>query len=149
MVLVESAVQDLPDQVPLLSRFDHLMKVIRTTRIVLTWSPLLPMAFLGLTALFAVRTWRSLLRWWGYPLLAAGLGTLLLSLLVSPVVYSLLTLLIFPNLPVNMVPEAFDLLAGIIEGVSKGLAQPIQYQSAFLSLLGLGMVLGEKFSRPK
>lgn len=147
--LVESAVQDIPDQVSLLSRFDSLMKVIRTTRFVLTWSPLLPLVFLGLTSLIAVRTWRNLLRWWGYPLLAAGIGTLVISLLVSPAVYSILTMLIFPNLPVNLVPEAIDLIAGTLAGVSKGLTQPIQYQSAILSLIGLGMILGEKISRLK
>jgi hypothetical protein len=125
------------------------MKAIRTARIVLTWSPLIPLAFLGLTTLSAVRTWRNLLQWWGYPLLAAGLGTLVISLLVSPAVYSLLTMLIFPNLPVNLVPEAVDLIAGTLAGVSRGLSQPIQYQSAMLGLVGLGMVLGEKISRPK
>ena len=147
--LVESAVQDIPDQIELTSRFESLINAIRTTRIVLTWSPLLPLVFLGLTTLIAVRTWRSLLRWWGYPILAAGVGTLIISLLVSPAVYSILTMLIFPNLPVSLVPEAIDLIAGTLAGVSKGLTQPIQYQSAILSLLGLGMVLGEKFSRPK
>jgi hypothetical protein len=149
LYLVESAVQDIPDQVSLFSKFDRLMKAIRTARIVLTWSPLIPLAFLGLTTLSAVRTWRNLLQWWGYPLLAAGLGTLVISLLVSPAVYSLLTMLIFPNLPVNLVPEAVDLIAGTLAGVSRGLSQPIQYQSAMLGLVGLGMVLGEKISRPK
>ena len=149
LYLVESAVQDIPDQVSLISKFDRLMKAIRTARIVLTWSPLFPIVFLGLTTLMAVRTWRNLLRWWGYPLLAAGISTLVISLLVSPAVYSLLFMFIFPNLPVTIVPEAVDLIAGTLAGVSKGLAQPIQYQSAILSLVGLGMVLGERFSRPK
>jgi hypothetical protein len=147
--LVESAVQDIPDQLSPISRLGNLMKVLRTTRMVMNWSPLLPLIFLGLTTLIAVRTWRSLLRWWGYPLLAAGLGTLIISLVVSPAVYSLLTLLIFPNLPINIVPEAIDLISGTLAGVSKGLTQPIQYQSAILSLIGLGMVLGERISRPK
>lgn len=146
--LFESAVQDIPDQISFASRFESLINAIRTARNVMTWSPLLPLVFLVVTTLIVVRTWRDLLRWWGYPLLAAGIGTLIISLLVSPAVYSILTLLIFPNLPVNLVPEAIDLIAGILAGVSKGLTQPIQYQSAILSLLGLGMILGEKFSRP-
>jgi hypothetical protein len=149
LYLVESAVQDIPDQVSLLSRFDSLLNTIRTARIVLTWSPLLPMIFLVLTTLIVVRTWRDLMRWWGYPLLAAGIGTLIISLLVSPVIYSLITMLIFPNLPMNLVPEAIDLIAGTLAGVTMGLAQPIQIQSAILGLLGLGMILGEKISRPK
>jgi hypothetical protein len=149
IILVESAVQDIPDQVSLISRIDSLMKAIRTARTVLTWSPLLPLAFLVLTSLIVVRTWRDLMRWWGYPLLAAGIGSLIISLLVSPVVYSVITRLIFPNLPINLVPEAIDLIAGTFAGVTKGLAQPIQIQSAILGLLGLGMILGEKISRPK
>ena len=46
--LVESAVQDIPDQVSLISRFESLISAIRTARIVLTWSPLIPLVFLGL-----------------------------------------------------------------------------------------------------
>ena len=53
-------------------------------------------------------------------------------------------MLIFPNLPVNIVPEAIDLIAGTLAGVSKGLTQPIQYQSAILGLIGIGNDSGRK-----
>jgi hypothetical protein len=149
MIIVESALQGIPDQVSIVSRFESLLNFLRTARTVMEWSPLLPLIFLGLTTLIAVRTWRSLMRWWGYPMLAAGLVTLAISLAISPIVYSLLTMLVFPNLPVNIVQEAVDLIAGTLAGVSQGLTQPIQLQSTILSFIGIGMVLGEKFSRPK
>jgi hypothetical protein len=58
-------------------------------------------------------------------------------------------MLIFPNLPVNLVPEVVDLIADILSEVTRGLALPIQFQAAILSLLGLGMTIGEKLTRPK
>jgi hypothetical protein len=38
---------------------------------------LLPLSALGLITALAVRSWTQLLRWWGVPMLAGGLGTFL------------------------------------------------------------------------
>jgi hypothetical protein len=146
---LESAVQGLPDQIKVFSAVGEIAKTIRTARALMNWSPLLPLFFLGLTTFLAVRSWRSLLIWWGYPLLISGLFTLVISLLVSPAVFASFSMLIFPNLPVNLVPEVIDLISDVLSEVTRGLALPIQSQAAILSLIGLGMVIGEKLTRPK
>jgi hypothetical protein len=148
-MVLDSAVQSLPDQINVFPTVGEITKTIRTARAVMNWSPLIPLFFLSLTTLLAVRSWRSFLIWWGYPLLISGLFTLVISLLVSPAVYASFSMLIFPNLPVNLVPEVIDLISDVLSAVTRGLALPIQFQAALLSLTGLGMVIGEKLTRPK
>lgn len=148
-LVLESAVQDLPDQITVFSAVGEIAKTIRTARAVMNWSPLLPLFFIGLTTFLAVRSWRSFLIWWGYPLLISGLFTLVISLLVSPAVYASFSMLVFPNLPVNLVPEVVDLISDVLSDVTRGLALPIEFQAAILGLVGLGMVIGEKLTRPK
>jgi hypothetical protein len=43
---------------------------------------MIPIAFLGLIMVFAVRSWREVMQWWGIPLLAAAILTLLGAFLV-------------------------------------------------------------------
>jgi hypothetical protein len=43
---------------------------------------MLPIASLGLIMVFAVRSWREVMQWWGFPLLAAAILTLLGAFLV-------------------------------------------------------------------
>lgn len=148
-LIVDAAIQGLPDQIPLSSGFENVLNILRITRAVMSWSLLLPIFFLGLTAALAVRSWRSLLRWWGIPLLASGLTALVISLTASTVFYELLRGFIFPNLPANLVPEAIKLISDVFSSVVYGLVRPIQIQSAVIALVGLVMVVAERISRPK
>jgi hypothetical protein len=148
-LMVDAAIQSLPDQIPFSSSLGNALKVLRITRAAMSWSILLPILFLGLTTVLAVRSWRSLLRWWGIPLLASGLTALVISLAVSPMIYGLLSAFILPHLPWNLVPEATQLISDVLSTVSEGLVRPIQIQSLVISLIGLVMVIGEKISRPK
>lgn len=148
-VMLDSAIQGMPDNIQVASALGGLLNTLRIARLLMNLSPLLPLLFLGLTTFFAVRSWRSLLRWWGMPLLASGVVTLIASVMVSPVVFSMFTLLILPSLPATIVPEAVKLISDVFAEVSQGLASPIQIQSAIISLMGLAMVLGEKLTRSK
>ncbi len=58
---------------------------LRTIRLGARLSPLIPVALLWLVALFAVRSWRGLMRWWGIPLLLAGLIGAALAVAFLPV----------------------------------------------------------------
>jgi len=147
--MVNAALQGLPDRVQLSAKFVNLLSMLRTARMILNWSPLLPLLFLGLTTAFAVRSWPSLLRWWGIPLLASGLATLVISLVIDPAVYTVLGYLILPRLPVNLVPEAGQFISDVLSTVARGMVRPIQYQSAAISAIGLAMVLYEWLSKPK
>jgi len=147
--MVNSAVQGLPDQIPLPAELKGTLNRLRIVRTAMSWSWLLPLLFLGLTTAFAVRSWRSLLLWWGIPLLVSGLVALVISLVAGPMVSGLMGVFILPNLPVNLVPEAIKLISDLFSSVALGLVKPIQIQSAMLSLIGVTMIVGERISRPK
>jgi hypothetical protein len=148
-LMMDAAIQGLPDQIPLSSGFVNSLNSLRIIRIALNWSFVLPLIFLGLTTVLAVRSWRSLLQWWGIPLLVSGLTALVISLTASPIFYELLTGFLFPNLPANLVPEAITLISDVLSSVVNGLVRPIQIQSAVIGLIGLVMVVGERISRAK
>jgi hypothetical protein len=58
---------------------------IRSIRLLLRFSPLLPFLFLGLLTLFGVRSLKGLLLWWGIPIGIVGLSALALALLGLPI----------------------------------------------------------------
>jgi hypothetical protein len=148
-LLFDSAIQGLPDQIPFSKDIRTLINTLQVTRFLLNWSFLIPLIFLGLTTAFAVRTWRALLQWWGYPFLSAGLITLLISLMVSPLIYASLTYLLLPRFFPALVPEVIKLFSDMFASTVQGITRPIQIQSLLLSLGGLVMVLGEKLTRKK
>jgi hypothetical protein len=148
-LMVDAAIQGLPDQVTIASGLVDLVTTIRMARVIMNLSPLLPLLFLGLTAGFAMNARRNLLRWWGIPLLVSGLVALVISLVISPMIYSMLIFLILPRLSGNLVPTAVQLISDVFSTVAQGIVKPIQYQSAVISLVGLVMVIGEWLSKPK
>lgn len=148
-LMVDAAIQGLPEQLKLTSGLENLISTIRISRAVMNWSPLLPLLFLGLTTAFAVRSWRSLLKWWGFPLLVSGLVGLVISLVIGPSVYAMLSYVILPRLPGSLVPSAIQLISDMFSTVAHGIVKPIQIQSLVLSLIGLAMVIGDWLTKPK
>jgi hypothetical protein len=61
------------------------IKNLRRINTLVSWSPLLPLALIILVTIFAVRTFKDLLQWWGGMLLTAGLISLILSLVLFPI----------------------------------------------------------------
>lgn len=147
-LMVDSVIDGLPEQVRIPVSLEKLAATLRFTRTIMNWSPLLPFLFLGLTTALAVRSWRSILRWWGIPLLVSGLVALVVSLVIGPTVYAMLGYLILPRLPGNLVQPAIQLISDVLSTVAQGIVKPIQYQSAAISLIGLTMVIGEKLIKP-
>jgi hypothetical protein len=148
-LLVDETIKGLPEQFQVTAGLQNVIDTIRFARGVMNWSPLFPLLFLGLTTALVVRSWRSLLRWWGIPLLISGLAALIISLAMGPSVHTFMGYLILPNLPGNLVPSAVQLIADVFATVAQGIVKPTQYQSAIISLIGLMMVLGERLSRQK
>ena len=60
------------------------IQTLRRTNTAILWGPVLPLIFLFLVTIFAVRSLNDFLLWWGGSLLAAGLISLILSLSLFP-----------------------------------------------------------------
>jgi hypothetical protein len=61
------------------------IKTLRRTNTIISWSLVLPLLLIILMTIFAVRSLRDFLRWWGGTFLTAGLISLILSLFLFPI----------------------------------------------------------------
>lgn len=60
------------------------LQTLRQINTLVTWSPLLPIAFLFIMTLLAVRSLRDFMTWWGSTLFTAGIISLILSFFIFP-----------------------------------------------------------------
>jgi len=100
---LSSAVDRVPDQVtvslpealldnsssgrspdPNQAAIPEIIQTLRRTNTAILWGPVLPLVFLFLVTILAVRSLNDFLFWWGGSLLAAGLISLILSLSLFP-----------------------------------------------------------------
>ena len=149
----------LPDQVVLISSnpaqgstagnptANSLATSVRNARLIMRLSPDLPLGFLLLISLLAIRTPKNWLRWWGIPLcvmgLVASLGVLVLSTSFERI-WTVDFAPIFPSgLSLGLIALGHDLLRAVFQAWLDGLL----LTCIFYCLLGLGMSIGSIFVR--
>ncbi|HET9587428.1 MAG TPA: hypothetical protein VFO91_01445, partial [Anaerolineales bacterium] len=137
VVLIQSAASDGPDG------------MIRAARSWLRFGPLLPLALLLLVTVFAVRSVRGWLRWWGIPLLSAGLIGLGIGIAVRP----LLDWAWF-NGPASSLSFIFPSVVGelgyaISHSLAGELGQQIMLIASLITVLGLAAVFLTSRMGPK
>ena len=118
------------------------MQIVRLT---LRLSPLIAVGLLLLVTIFAVRSLKGWLHWWGIPLLISGIIGLIIGVITMPIIRLSLDVLLFGQLPPEVssgVSElGFDLLTSVIHGIS----ETIVLQALIIAILGLGMTIGAVF----
>lgn len=141
---LQTAAAGIPDTVTLIrpdaEKLQDPLRVLRTLRGVLRFSPLLPLGLLLLIILFAVRDAKGWLLWWGIPILIGGL----LGLAAAGSI-GLLTDWAFINYAVPRIPPVLpasvqELTRGLIDSALAGVSKPIAIQSAILGLVGMLML---------
>lgn len=157
---LDQVVADLPEEAklggePINSRSDQtrdsdhpqVEPIVSARRVVsyLRLSPLVPIVFLTLIAIFAVRSLKDLLRWWGVPLAVAGLGALGLSLLSTPLFDWMLATFVEGRIPGYFSPEIVDLGFDIARYSLGNLRTSLAIQSGVLALVGMAMTIGSGF----
>ncbi len=151
---LRSAAVGIPNQVILISSrtsgtaaSNNLQRNFRLARIIMRWSPLLPLlCLLGIT-IFTVRSLIGWLRWWGIPLLlAGGLGASLAwgSLPVFGLTFTNFLAKKFPpSLPDLVASTILDLLRTVLQNLVK----PIGLEALALAGIGLVMVVAAALLR--
>lgn len=139
--------QSLPQEKVYLSRenTDEALEQTQARRILMRLSPLVPLFLLSIITMVAVRSTKSWLQWWGYPLLISGGIGLLLSFLTKPLMQAFFDTRILNEssggVSANMLELVYDLFAAITDAFTQ--------QSALLAfysaLLGLIMLVGVFF----
>lgn len=122
---------------------------LRRIRTYMRISPLLPAVFLILIAVFAVRSFRDLLRLWGIPFLVTGMIVLAISLLSMPIFNWLLRTYVQGKIPgyfsLEMVDLGFDIGRSMIRNYVKTLA----IQGGVIALVGIMMSIASNFIKPQ
>jgi hypothetical protein len=144
--VMDNFINGLPGEVQLFNNKLDIEKIamqFRIMRIVFRWSFIVPLIAFIVLSLLAIRKWRDILLWWGLPILAGGLMALVASALAAPLTEIIIRNILLPVLPINLVPQAMDLIANVIAEVASGVTAPIILQALFFTVAGAGLVATE------
>jgi hypothetical protein len=122
---------------------------LRRIRTYMRISPLVPLTFLILIAVFAVRSFRDLLRWWGIPLLITGLIVLIFSLLSVPLFDWSLRTYVEERIPGYFSSEFVGLGLEIGRAIMRSYVKTITIQSAVLVTVGVMAIICSAFIQPR
>ena len=114
-------------------------QILQIGRWIVRLSPILCVVILILVTLLVVRSWRGFLRWWGLPILAAGI-CVLLTAIVMWVGLDVLISLGRENLPASISPGVYDTGAGILVYIAHRYALVAGGEGIVLGFVGLGLV---------
>lgn len=128
----------IPDQI----------QTLRTTRKAISMSPMVPLLFIFLVTVFAVRSLRDFLLWWGISFLSAGLITLILAISVLPLRYWAFINIFPPDRNALLWFSTFLIDLGfedIIREMTSELIMSIIIPAGLISLFGFLLLLGLLF----
>jgi hypothetical protein len=131
----------LPDQVQIISAplINDPRQRLQSARLLMRWSPLLPFFFLFGLTVFAVRSLKDWLNWWGLPLLITGFIAFALGILGTPifgrVFQRLLATQMSGVLPLPLLGYGSDLASAMIQA----LFAPVIGVGLGLTVIGAGM----------
>jgi hypothetical protein len=114
---------------------------LNTVRSAIKLSPFLPVLLLLAVTIFAVRSLVDWLAWWGWPFMIAGVGSVLIGFIGSPLVGWILQLLILSQGTLPIPPVLASSIAETTSAVARQILVPVMVQGAILGFLGLGMAI--------
>lgn len=123
---------------------------IRMVRVLAQWGWILPLSLLGLIMALVIRSWRSLSRWWGIPLLLGGLLSFLLLIVgIAVARRGLATALATGSMP----GTAGRLIQLVGSGLVSEVSRRLFWHSLVLTfgaglVLALGLFVGRKKPSP-
>ncbi|RPI33660.1 MAG: hypothetical protein EHM70_05315 [Chloroflexota bacterium] len=102
---------------------------------------LAPIFLILLVTVFAVRSFKGLLLWWGIPILAAGLAGILLALSVVPLLSWIDAHYLAALRPADLSPAWTPVISDFLVFLSRRLAVSITLQAGVLFLIGILIAL--------
>lgn len=133
----------IPDSVVLVSAADMTVDPrirLDGARLVMKWSPLLPVLLLVALTALAVRSFTDWLKWWGYPFLAIGGISALAAIIGSPVL-GLVIQAVIRSQAGFLPPILTSALGETVSAVSRQILSPVILQGVVLGFVGFGMVI--------
>jgi hypothetical protein len=110
-------------------------------RSIIKLTPLVPVLLLLAVTIFAVRSIRDWLTWWGWPIMIAGVSSVLIGLIGAPLVGWILQLLIQSQGTIPIPPVLASSIAETTSAVARQILVPVMIQGSLLGIAGLGMAI--------
>ena len=140
---IKNTIALIPEQVIVVSTNGsraQTLRDLRALRLFMRLSPLVPLfCLLAVTAL-VVRSLNSWLTWWGYPLLAASLVSMSLSVMSGPMASLMFRFFIVPALPEALPPDIVRVFQDLTATIIRDAIQPVLPAAGIMALSGLIMV---------
>ncbi len=122
---------------------------IRTVRLMMRFSPLVPLVFLLLVTLFAVRSPKSWLRWWGIPIFVSGAIALGLGISALPAFNTAWIMYIVPRIPPYIPADIAGIGQKLVRSIVHTLTGGIVLRALILLAFGLAAWIGSYFIKTK
>jgi hypothetical protein len=148
--LIQSQLQNvmsvLPDQITIISgeksqtpqdpriRLDRIRAIMKLTVAI-------PLLLLPVIVLFTVRSFKDLLKWWGWPFLLTGGISLFIALIGSPIIEFIIGQAMQTQLSAFMPPVLLATMREAAGEIAKQILNPVAIEGVILSVLGLGMII--------
>jgi hypothetical protein len=128
---------------------DNPLAVLRFLRQGFLFSPLLSLALLALIAIFGIRSFRGLLRWWGIPLLLVGVLVILPVFSAIPIINWTYENLLISRIPGYLTHDMVGVFLGILRSIGGRFALWVGLQAGLMAMLGFFLVVVSLFLREK
>ncbi|MDQ3006234.1 MAG: hypothetical protein M3R47_12745 [Chloroflexota bacterium] len=148
--IIESQIQvmtvAIPDEVTLISSLpsgapnDPRLR-LNNVRLLMLLSPLLPVAFLLGITIFAVRSLKEWLMWWGWPIFITGAGGLLVAILGSPVIGFVVSRYMQIQGAGLIPPSLLATMQETASSVTREILQPVTLEGLILAVIGFVMAV--------
>ena len=141
----------IPDQLTLITAppQNDPRQRLQTIRFFLRLSPLLPLMFLFGLTIFAVRSLKDWLIWWGIPLGITGFIASVMGLLGAPLLGAVLERLLAARLPNYLPVFLVDFTGDFSAAMVRALLNPVLWQGVILAVIGGGMFVAGYFINTK
>ena len=113
------------------------------------WSLAVPAALLLLIAVFAVRSFRGWMFWWGIPCLLVGAVSGGFALSVVPAAKWISVHVIVPHLPAEVPAATLEALAGLLTAVVQPVVEAALHSAGALAMGGLAAVIFGAVLKPR
>ena len=110
-------------------------------RAVMRLTPAFPLMMLFGIIIFAVRSLKDWLQWWGYPFVITGILSFFLAVIGAPIVRLFMENTVFQG-NANMPPVFLDMMRNVVDAIVRSILNPIATQGIILGLIGTGMIIG-------
>ena len=152
--VIESQIQVLtvavPDEVTLISSVlsgtpgDPRVR-LNNVRLLMLISPLLPAAFLLGITIFAVRSLKDWLTWWGWPVFITGTSALIVALLGSPTIGFIVSRFMQIQAAGLIPPSLLAIMQETASSVTNEILKPVTLEGLILAVIGLTMGIAALF----